>query len=151
MLRTWFRWRSNNTVRKKPTVISLATSKSRTWQDSQVYSKLFYESKLKVVVDRELDGKNPTKGERLARVIDVAKREWENESDEVKEIVRAKKEEMEIERELPGDKRSQAAIDNLSQVVGAFLKHVKQTTGWTAFLVAGGPNPDLDGALSLAS
>src|SRR5271154_4834509 len=116
MLRTWFRWRSNNTVRKKPTVISFATSKGRTWQDSQVYSKLYYESKLKAIVDHELEGQNPTKGERFAKVVEVAKREWQSESEEVKQIVRAKKEEMEIEQES-GDKRSQASIDNLSHVV----------------------------------
>ena len=119
-------------------------------QDTQVYSKLFYESKLKAIVDLELGDQTPTKGERLAKVVEVAKREWEKESEEVKAMVKARKDEMEMERGLD-DKPSQASISDLSQVVGSFLKHVKQTTGWTAFLVAGGPNPDLGGALAIAS
>ena len=153
MLRTWFRWRANNTVRKKSTMFKFSTPKVRMLQDTHIYSKLFFDSKLKAIVDEELKNKSATKEERFAVALQVTKREWDNESEEVKAMVRAKKEEMQSERSepdgTPGTK--QDAIDNLSTVAGAFLQHLKETTGWTGFLVVGGPKPNFGGDLAIAS
>jgi hypothetical protein len=136
MLRTWFWWRTNNTVRKKAPTISFSTSKGRTLQETQVYSKMFYESKLKAIIDDELKGKSVTKPERLSKTVEVTKREWENESEDVKDEVRKRREELKREQSSE-EALSQAAIDNLGHVVSTFLQHLKKTTGWTGFFVIG--------------
>lgn len=125
-------------------------------QDTQVYSRLFYESKLKQLIDQEFEDRSPTKEERFAMALKVTKREWENESEEVRAIVKAKKEELQLERSeadlIPTSEDKQVqAINNLGSVVSAFLQHLKQTTGWTGFLVIGGPKPDHGGNLTIAS
>src|ERR1700722_6763209 len=163
MLRTWFRWRSNNQVWKKTGAIVLAASipKTRQLQDTEAYSKLFYESKLKRIVDEEIAGKSLTHNEKLAKIVDVTKREWVKESDDVKAQVKAMKEELQHGRAnlanptgdstVTSPKQIQAAIDELSYVGGAFLRHLKKTTGWTGFIVAGGPKPDIGGDIAIAS
>jgi hypothetical protein len=111
---------------------------------------MFYESKLKAIVAEELEGKQATKGEKFKKLMEVTKREWAKENDAVKEQVRERKEAMEREQESD----SQAtidAIDDLGHVVGAFLQHIKRTTGWTGFLIIGGPKPDLGGDLVITS
>jgi molecular chaperone GrpE (heat shock protein) len=134
-------------VRQKVTPVNFSSFKGRALQDTQVYSKLYYKSKLKAIVDEELKDKAPKKQERFAKVMEVTKREWAKESEEVKETVRRKRDEMQQAK----DKPSPAAIDNLSHVVHNFLRHLRQTTGWTGFLVIGGPQPDTGGELAIAS
>jgi hypothetical protein len=158
MLRTWFRWRSNNTVRKKGKSIVLATAipRTRQLQDTEAYSKLFYESKLKTIVEAEWAGKSLSQTEKLAKILEVTKREWAVESDEVKAKVKAMKTELQKERSPdptspPSPQQLQAAIDDLSYVASAFLTHIKQTTNWSGFMVLGGPKPDIGGEIAIAS
>src|SRR4051812_35893904 len=129
MLRTWLRWRGSNTVRKKKVPIILAASipKTRQLQDTEVYSKLFYESKLKHIVNEETIGKSLNRTEKLAKIVEVTKWEWALESDEVKAEVKAKKEELQNERKpdlssdlTPSPEQYQAAINDLSYVTSAF-------------------------------
>jgi hypothetical protein len=144
-------------VRKGPVNIRLSVPKQRQLQDAEVYSKLFYETRIKKIVDEEIGDATLTRSERLAKIVEVTKREWAKESDEVKNEVKAKKEEMQAERKqsdpdsAPSAKQCRSAIDNLSHVAAAFLKHIKQTTGWTAFLVVGGPRPDSERELAITS
>src|SRR4051812_44181098 len=117
MLRTWFRWRGGKNIRKKtrPIIFTTSIPKTRQLQDTEVYSKLFYESKLKSIVEAEIAGEPLTHGKRLVKVVEVTKREWARESEEIKKEVRAKKEELEKDRkpvpagELPGPKQRQTA------------------------------------------
>jgi hypothetical protein len=129
--------------------------KTRQLQDTEVYSKLFYASKLKSIVDVEVAGMSLTQTEKLAKIREVTKREWANESDEVKEQVRAKKEEPHdlklTEGTTPSPEQYQESIDDLSFVVNAFLDHIQETTGWTGFMVLGGPKPDIGGEIAIAS
>jgi hypothetical protein len=124
--------------------------KGQSLQETHVYSKLYYDSKLKAIIDKELESKPATKQERLSKMTEVTKREWANESEAVKDEVRKRKDEIEKEKGSE-EVASQAAIDSLGHVVGTFLQHLKQTTGWTGFLVMGGPKPDLGGGLAIAS
>jgi len=159
MIKTWFRWRSSNTVRKKTgSIVLAAIPKTRQLQDTEVYSKLYYQSKIKAIVDKEIDGKVLTTTERLAKIIDVTKREWAKETEEVKARVYTMKEELRTSKpQLPSDSSPaspdhyQTAIDSLGNVTSAFLDHVKQTMGWTGFMVLGGPKPDIGGSIAISS
>jgi hypothetical protein len=160
MLQTWFRWRSNNTTHKKATsvVLSGAVPRMRQLRDTEVYSKLFYESKLKGLVDGETEGSTFTSAERFHKVMEVMKREWALESDAVKAQVQAMKEELQKERDSkangdsePTPKQRQAAIDNLNHVASTFLLHIKRTTGWTGFVVLGGPKLNAGTDVAVAS
>jgi hypothetical protein len=135
-----------------------ALPKTRQLQDTEVYSKLFYASKLKGIVDAEIAGMSLTQSEKLAKIVEVTKREWAHESDEVKEQVQVMKEEPRDRSHnlaegstTPSPEQYQASIDNLSCVADAFLDHIKRTTGWTGFVVLGGPKPDLGGEIVIGS
>ena len=159
MLRTWFRWRGNNTVRKKPGSIILASiPKTRQLQNTEIYSKLYYEDKLKAIVDAEIDGKVLTTNERLAKILEVTKREWEKETEEVKARVFAMKDELRERASKPPSDSSQPssedyqnAINNLTNVASSFLDHIKKTTGWIGFMVLGGPKPDIGDSIAISS
>lgn len=161
MLRTWFRWRGNSTIRKKAgsVVLAAAIPRSRQLQDTEVYSKLFYESKLKDIIEEESADKTLTHAERLAKIVEVTKREWSKESDQVKAQVEATKlklreehgENQPSEGKVPSAMQYQAAIDNLSYTATAFLRHIKQTTNWTGFMVFGGPKPDIGDDIAITS
>jgi hypothetical protein len=137
-------------------VLLPALPKTRQWQDTEVYLKLFYATKLKKIVDSETAGTSLKQTERMAKIREVAKREYDKESDEVKEQVRAKKEEprnhkLTEDSMTPSSEQYQAAIDDLSYVVDTFLSYIRQTTGWTGFVVAGGPKPDIGGEIAIGS
>jgi hypothetical protein len=107
------------------------------------------------MVDAETAGMLLTQPQRFAKLQEVTKREWALESDEVIEQVRAMKEE---QRDLspepskdPSPEQYQRAIDNLSYVANAFLDHLQKTTGWTGFMVLGGPKPDIGGDIAIGS
>jgi hypothetical protein len=158
VLQTWFRWRTNRTVRKQPGSIVLASlPKTRLLRDTEVYSKVFYESKLKGIISAEIAGLTLTQAELLAKTLEVTKREWENEPESVKEQVRAMKKKYKQDALSPADdstrtpEQYQNAINSLSQVGNSFLEHIKQTTGWTGFMVLGGPNPATGGKISIGS
>jgi hypothetical protein len=127
--------------------------KSRQLKDTEVYSKLFYESKLKDIVGSETAGMSLS--EKFVRIGDVTRQEWANESDEVKEQVRAMKGESRNRRHqnsaTPSLEQYQASINDLSYVVNTFLDHIRQTTGWTGFVVLGGPKPDIGGEIAIGS
>jgi hypothetical protein len=156
MLRTWFRWRGNNSVRKtKPIVIVPSLPRSRQNQDTEIYSKLFYESKLKRIIDAEVAGLSNS--EKLAKIVEVTRREWEGESDEVRAQVKAMKEDQRHSPQPLGDsatpspEQRQAAINELGYTASAFLDHVQKTTGWTGFMVLGGPKPDIGDEMAIGS
>jgi hypothetical protein len=154
-LQTWFRWRTNRTVRKQPGPIVLALPKTRQLQDTEVYSKLFYESKLKEKIAAEIAEQDLSPRDVLAKTREVTKWEWMNESESVKEQVREMKKEYKrdapAEGSTPTPEQYQSAINSLSQVGNTFLEHIKQTTGWTGFMVLGGPNPGIGGEISIGS
>jgi hypothetical protein len=138
ILQTWFRWRGRDTDRKMKTNVKvvLDAPKNRPLRDMEVYSKLFYETKLKSVVEEEIKDFGLSATERFSKVLKVTKQEWEKETDEVKAEVQAKK--LELQKERNGlqpltSKQRQAAIDDMNHVVSAFLLHIKRTTGWTGF------------------
>jgi hypothetical protein len=152
-LKTWFRWRSNSTTRKKAAPIVLKPS-SRLLQDTEIYSQLYYEKKLKAIVAEETKGLSPR--ERFVKSREVTRREWDNESDEVKAEVQARKEELSKERMDADDMEStpqqrQAAIHDLGHTVDCFLAHIKKKTGWTGFIVLGGPNPEMGEQIAVTS
>jgi hypothetical protein len=143
------RWKKNNTVRKRVSIASFSALKRRHLHEAQVYSKLYYESKLKAIVDEELKGTWLTPQERLPKTVEVTKREWANESDEVQRQVRERRKE--LRKEQNSDQALSWAIDHLGHVVGDFLQQLKKATGWTGFFVTGGPKPDMGGELAIAS
>jgi hypothetical protein len=132
-----------------------ALPRTRQLQDTEAYSKLYYASKLKSIVDAEVSGTSLIQNKKFAKIREVTKREWANESDEVKEQVRAKKEEprnlKSTEGTTPSPEQYQESIDDLSFVGNAFLDHIRETTGWTGFMVLGGPKPDIGGEIAIAS
>jgi hypothetical protein len=89
MIRTWFRWRGGNNVHRRtgPVVVMPVIPKTRQLRNTEIYSKLFYTSKLKSMVDAETAGMSLTQSQRFAKLQEVTKREWALESDEVKEQV----------------------------------------------------------------
>jgi hypothetical protein len=147
---TWFRWRGRDSDRRKtPSIVILEGPKLRPLRDTEVYSKLYYQDKLKSLVDAEIKGRVLTSAEKFSKRLEVTKWEWERETPDVKAHVQAKKVEMQKERnskakgtEPPTPKQCQAAIDELNHVAPAFLLHIKRTTGWTGFMVLGGQKPD---------
>ena len=150
MLRTWSRWRGNNTVRKNARSIALVSPKTRQLQDTQVYSKLFYQSKLKPIVEAETSG--ASNAERLAKIVDITKREWANESDEVKAQVRAMKDDISARSvDVSSPEQRQAAIKDLSRLATAFFDHVHKTTSWTGYIVLGGPEPGMGDEIAIGS
>jgi hypothetical protein len=160
MLQTWFRWRGRDTDRKKKTnaKIFLDAPKIRPLRDTEVYSKLFYETKLKSIVEEEMKGHALPNHGRFSKVLEVTKREWEKESDEVKAEVQARKADLQKERESkmnnpepPTSKQRQAAIDDMSHIASTFLLHIKRTTGWTGFVVLGGRKPNAGSDFAVGS
>jgi hypothetical protein len=151
MLQTWFRWRGSRPVRKNSRSIVIAPQRKRQLQDTEVYSKLFYESKLKAIIDAEITGMSHN----VAKIVGLTKREWANESDDVKAQVQAMKEDLRARSANPPDASSpeqrQAAIDNLGHLATAFLDHVHQTTNWTGYMVLGGLKPDMGGEIAIGS
>jgi hypothetical protein len=53
--------------------------------------------------------------------------------------------------EEPSPERYQRAIDDLSYIANAFLDHLRKETGWTGFMVLGGPKPDIGGDIAIGS
>jgi hypothetical protein len=107
-----------------------ALPRTRQLQDTEAYSKLYYASKLKSIVDAEVSRMSliPGENKKFAKIREVTKREWANESDEVKEQVRAKKEEPRnlklTEGTTPSPEQYQESIDDLSFVGNTFLDHI---------------------------
>ena len=70
-----------------------ASSSSRVSTLTHLYSKKYYDTRVKEHVDRELEGKNVDEGQRLTIVNKHLARIFENESPEVKEEIRKMQEE----------------------------------------------------------
>ena len=105
-------------------------------------------------MEAEIAGRSLSQTEKLAKILEVTKREWAVESDEVKAKVKLTKAELQKERGSAGEPspdKFQVAINDLSYVASAFLTHIKQTTNWTGFLVLGGPKLDIGGEMAVAS
>ncbi|KAG6826669.1 hypothetical protein H0H92_014900, partial [Tricholoma furcatifolium] len=84
-LRTWFRWRAGAKTRSGGIDAIFddlfeGSSRSRTLSRPEVYSKLFYESKLKPLVESQLDS-TLTRGSLLAARNQIIKQLWEAETD----------------------------------------------------------------------
>lgn len=92
-LKTWFRWRATTKGRthekKNPKAILelFGASRTRTLQQSEMYSKLYW-GKIKPKVQEEIDeARTTTRGEKLNIVKRVTKDMWDAESEEVKAVV----------------------------------------------------------------
>jgi len=137
-------------VRKNARSIAFVPPKTRQLQDTHAYSKLFYQSKLKAIVEAETSG--ASNAERLAKIAEITKREWANESEEVKAQVRAMKDDISARKpDMSSPEQRQVAIDDLSHLTTTFLDHVRKTTNWTGYIVLGGPDPGKGDDIAIGS
>lgn len=97
-LKTWFRWRVNpraSTGGRRGRISDLEPFEERTRQlkDYEMYSKLFYDEKIKSIVEEvenELGSMELSKGEKLNLRKRITRDLYEGEDDDVKELVAAK-------------------------------------------------------------
>ncbi|KAG6822694.1 hypothetical protein H0H92_012920, partial [Tricholoma furcatifolium] len=110
----------------------------------EVYSKLFYESKLKPLVESQLDS-TLSRGSLLAARNQIIKQLWEAETDpDVKAQVEAHFDEPKPSAETTPSHQSS---DKYAQV----LEGLAKKTGWYYTVLMGGPNPGENGNISVAS
>jgi hypothetical protein len=91
-IRSWFSWHSKTQLRKKPTLASLQsfgqkTQKTRLMHPSEVYSSLYYDTKIKPRVLEEKGDRDLSRGEHLSLVKSITQEMFAAESAEVKEEV----------------------------------------------------------------
>lgn len=97
-LKTWFRWRVNPRAttggrRGRLADLELFEERTRQLKDYEMYSKLYYDEKIKPLVEEveeELGSMELSKGEKLNLRKRIAKDLYEGEDEDVKELVIAK-------------------------------------------------------------
>ncbi|KAG1722594.1 uncharacterized protein EDB91DRAFT_1351358 [Suillus paluster] len=138
---------------------------TRSLQEVEAYSKLYYQRRVKFMVDNRLkaeaealqaENKALTNGMRVA----IAKKEvanlYEGETNEVKAEVRKYIEDAKMHRDnekegMWSEDDYGRNIEKLAAIVNKFLTGLADATGFSFSLLAGGPSPELGGLIDVYS
>ncbi|KAG1889152.1 hypothetical protein F4604DRAFT_1914990 [Suillus subluteus] len=136
---------------------------SRTLQEVKAYSKLYYQKRIKSIIDNKLkaaaeelraEDKVLTNGKHVAIVKEETRNLYKVETSEIKAEVRRYIEDaktcrdMEKERMWSEDDYARN-LEKLAAMVNKFLKGLADTTGFSFSLLAGGPSPELSGLINV--
>ncbi|KAG1827958.1 hypothetical protein EV424DRAFT_1345110 [Suillus variegatus] len=138
---------------------------TRSLQEVEAYSKLYYQRRVKSIVDNKLkaeaevlqaENKALTNGMRVAIVKRETANLYEVETNEVKAEVRKYIEEAKMRRDNEKDgvwSEDDYAknLEKLAAMVNKFLKGLADATGFSFSLLAGGPSPELGGLIDVYS
>ncbi|KAG6809155.1 hypothetical protein H0H92_001392 [Tricholoma furcatifolium] len=161
---SWYRWRTQKKARKaeakkmKKLVKIIHGTRSRLPQVTEIYSDMFYEAKIAPLVKMETPP-DATRSERLTVIKRVTRELWIAETSEVVNLVNARLVELKAEKarklenppELPDAQEIAENLDNLPAVMGRFLEYMESVTGWSFSCLMGGPDPEQDGKIRVAS
>ncbi|KAF8068719.1 hypothetical protein FPV67DRAFT_1448607 [Lyophyllum atratum] len=161
-LQTWYRWRGSargrGAVAQSKVLGNLFTT-SRLPQKAEIYSKLYYQSKIADVVKEEAKRLNiKGRGEILKLRSRLTREMCEAETDEE---VLAKVEEhladLIAQRGLAPEPHQRStdeymeAIEDCPRVLNRFFNALAEKTGWAFSVLMGGPDPSRDGDITVAS
>ncbi|KAG6839930.1 hypothetical protein C0991_010264 [Blastosporella zonata] len=133
-------------------------SQLRLAQVTEIYSDLYYQSKIAPIVKEETPpGANHK--EQLNIVKCITQTLWEAEENDVMEIVharlaelKAKKEAKKVEPpEMPTPEEITANLDDMPAFMGWFLDYLHASTGWSFSCVMGGPDLSIDNEMQTCS
>jgi hypothetical protein len=130
----------------------------------EAYSTLYYDEKIAPVIADERGAEKLSRAANLSLIKMVTARMWANETDEVKEAVRAHMKEKTASERAPNDdgeseeedtkhrtpEQFQEAIDSMTPILAALGKEVFHRCGWAISIFMGGPVPQAAGAIQVA-
>ncbi|KAK7442566.1 hypothetical protein VKT23_016164 [Stygiomarasmius scandens] len=122
------------------------TKKKRALTSVQVFSKEFYDSEVKPLVEKELEnmrenseGRKLSRGAHLPVIARLTNEAWEGASESVKAEVEKKRLELLEENEEDDTVDEDDVIDQLPAIVEQFIKSIRQLD-WTVSVFIGGMN-----------
>ncbi|KAG2112872.1 hypothetical protein DEU56DRAFT_761967 [Suillus clintonianus] len=156
-LRTWFRWRANaskknRSLKKESTVFDdVLQPKRRAKSEAELYSDIYYDERIKLLVKAEEEAGKVSSGRRIALGRKFSKELLNDEDEEVKIQIRdmsGKKNHLDEDSEddcVPFDAEGIAqGIDDLPIICRRFAQLVKKKTGFLVSFMFAGPDPRND-------
>ncbi|KAH6884058.1 hypothetical protein BKA70DRAFT_1446157 [Coprinopsis sp. MPI-PUGE-AT-0042] len=140
---------------KVQVVVAPPAPVTRVLPEHQVYSRMFYDKRVKAKVDAKLEGQESSEEARVTVINCLLHETYENKSQEVKEAVRKEREAMVQKTKMEGETIStllnpvegtQTAEDFarfqgiLRTVIDAFFVPVAEKSGWTFTVLGAGPD-----------
>ncbi|KAG1844380.1 hypothetical protein F4604DRAFT_1937589 [Suillus subluteus] len=136
---------------------------SRTLQEVEAYSKLYYQKRIKSIIDNKLkaaaeelraEDKVLTNGKRVAIVKEETRNLYKVETSEIKAEVRRYIEDAKTRRDMEKERMWSEDdyarnLEKLAAMVNKFLKGLADATGFSFSLLAGGPSPELSGLVDV--
>ncbi|KAG6808750.1 hypothetical protein H0H92_003021, partial [Tricholoma furcatifolium] len=161
---SWYRWRTQKKARKaeqkkiKTMMKIIHGSRSRLPQVTEIYSDMFYETKIAPIVKEEMPA-SANRSECLTVIKRVTRDLWHNETSDVVDQVNARLAHLKLAKAeklanppaLPTAEEITENLDELPAVMGRFLEYLESITGWSFSCVMGGPDPALNGKVRVAS
>ncbi|KAG2739933.1 hypothetical protein P692DRAFT_20754799 [Suillus brevipes Sb2] len=139
-------------------IVKKEKKKSRPLKATEVYSKMYYATRVQPAVKEELNAMKEASDapDLKKRTIQVVRRQlasrWENETVEVKEEVANLVREMKDQREKDtSDCKKLRVISRLTEILSTFFSELHDSTGWAFSILLGGPDPTNGGKLDVSS
>lgn len=85
----WYRWRSTDRARSSESTFSNLFDRERLPQEKEIYSEMYYEDWIKPYVEDALKQEVQRKS-KICLIQQITMERWRNETEEIKEAVRAK-------------------------------------------------------------
>ncbi|KAH9479049.1 hypothetical protein JR316_0007624 [Psilocybe cubensis] len=156
----WFnnRGKGSENRRQGPAiVIGSAGPSQRALSELNVYSKRYYNEKIRSRVEKEL--KKHSGPAHIALINKCISEAWDMESKDVKEEIRAEtkrlkvllKEDRSENTEQPTPQEYAKAIMEAPGQITSFLQEMYKRTGWCLSVIAGGPDPSRQGKIRTIS
>ncbi|KIJ94642.1 hypothetical protein K443DRAFT_134674 [Laccaria amethystina LaAM-08-1] len=138
----------------------LKIGKQKALQDWQVYHVMTYKTQWKTVVDEEWEkyksaweakntGEEPEET-RFTFMASFMRQKYQEESEEVRNNVKKRQEELKAELETEGEDKNHAyqnAINRLPRTLAVWGESVTKQTGWNITFLVGGPAPNQNGKI----
>ncbi|TFY57774.1 hypothetical protein EVJ58_g6820 [Rhodofomes roseus] len=171
----WFNNQNCQQTRKaKATHVNLSLFKPknrRNLKETEVYSRKYYEERIKPQVQEELSGRVVTKEERLGIIKRVTKELYDREDEEIKKEIRDEVDVLRAARGTPGKRGAsegaegsdapeeatdehavlavvcQAVLDDMPAIFRQLFLELHRQTGWYFMVMAAGLAPGSDGEI----
>ncbi|KAG1811054.1 hypothetical protein EV424DRAFT_1542692 [Suillus variegatus] len=168
-IKNWFNYRSQKSGRSAvnamgKTIRQMLTNKAkgtRVHTEAEVFSKMRYSDDVQAHVKESIvSGSLATKSEKLGAVRLMTRRAYEDASEDVKALCRAKVQEewdakaSEVLKQTdrtPTNAQYARALTECMGPISHFMQVIKDMTGWEWSLIGAGPDPHLDGNINAMS
>ncbi|KAG1788019.1 uncharacterized protein HD556DRAFT_1448204 [Suillus plorans] len=167
-IKNWFNYRSQKSGRTAvnamgKTIRQILTSKAkgtRVHTEAEVFSKMRYADDIQQQVKESIASNGLTKREKLGAVKLMTRTAYEDASEDVKALCRAK---VQAERDAkasevlkkpdgaPTNAQYAMALTECMGPISQFMQVIKDMTGWEWSLIGAGPDPRLDGNINAMS